>query len=557
MKIRTRRPTKLPPALELPGYDPLRGVKVVTPSRATPGCCWFDAEAGNRAVEFFPECLRHIKGELGGQPLALTGWEQAIVRALFGWKTMDSKRRIVRRYRIVLIYVPRKNGKTTLGTGLMVYLLFCDGEPGAELVNAAGDFNQANLVFELAKEMIGAEPELDRRAEVFRRSIVHHESGGNWKPISAEARTKHGLNLHAALYDELHVDPDRELYDVLLTGMASRVQPVMILTTTADYSRPSICNEIYDYGCRVRDGVINDPRFLPAIYEAQPTDDWTDEKIWAQANPNYGVTISRDYLTAECQRAREQPTYENTFKRLCLNIRTEQDVRFLQMADWEACGGPTGWAKLHRDLLGRACFAGLDLSSTRDLTALVLIFRQLDHYVVLPYFFAPKDSATKREKRDHVPYLTWARQKAMELTAGNVVDYNRVRARINELAKEFNIREIAVDRWNSTQLQTDLAGDGLAVVQFGQGYASMSAPTKELEKLVVGRQIVHGSHPVLSWNAGNVSVESDAAGNYKPAKNKSAEKIDGIVALIMALGRAMLAAPLTKSVYEERGPIIV
>jgi len=526
----------------IPGYDPF----------ATAGDCRFDAEAAQNAIDFFmhPEdgCLRHVKGALAGTLLRLEPWQQAIIANIFGWKRPDG----TRRYREVFIFIPRKNGKTTLAAGIANYVLFCDGEPGAELYCAAADRDQALLVFEQAKGMIFNEPALEARAKVYTASkaIVNESEGSSLKAISADANTKHGYNTHLAIIDELHAQPNRDLVDVLMTSTGSRRQPLIIHITTADFDRESICNEKRRYALKVRDGVIDDPYFLPVIYEASLEDDWTDPAVWASANPNLGVSVSLEYLERECRRAQETPTFENTFKRLHLNITTQQDVRWLRLEDWDRCAGAVDAEALK----GKECFAGLDLSTTTDLSAFVLFFPEGN--LVLPFFWIPEDNAHERERRDRVPYLTWAREGFVQTTPGNVIDYDFIRRRIKELGQIYNIREIAVDRWNSTQLQTQLQGDGFTIVPFGQGFASMSAPTKELEKLIIGGALAHGAHPVLRWNASNVSVETDAAGNLKPSKKKSTERIDGIVALIMALGRAMVREE-GGSVYDGRGILLV
>ena len=273
--------------------------------------------------------------------------------------------------------------------------------------------------------------------------------------------------------------------------------------------------------------------FLPVLFEAAKDDDWHDPAVWERVNPNLGVSLSREYLERECKRAIESPAYQNTFRRLHLNVQTESATAWLDLARWDACQ-----ADFHPDdLEGRPCFAGLDLASTTDLTAFVLFFHN-DGGAVLPFFWAPREGARKREEKDRVPYSTWARDGHLTLTEGNVCDYAAVRQRIQELAEIFEIRGIAFDRWGATQLVTQLREDGHEVVAFGQGYASMSAPSKELEKLVLGGQLRHDGHPVLRWNVTNVVVETDAAGNVKPSKKKSTEKIDGIVALVMAVGLA-------------------
>lgn len=535
----------------IPGYDPFAGTDDF----------FFDPDAAQRALDFFPECLTHIEGMLAGQPFILEPWQQAIIANLFGWKKKADR---YRRYREAFIFVPRKNGKTPLAAGIGNYVLFCDGERGGQNYCAASEREQAALVYRHAKGMIENEPELSSRAKIYKgfghRSIEHLESGSFFRVISADADTKHGGNSHLVIIDELHAQPNRDLVDVLQTSLASanRPQPLMIHITTSDFAGESICNEKYDYAIKVRDGIIGDTSFLPVVYEAANDADWTDEKIWEGANPNIDVSVSREYLRRECMRAQESPAYENTFKRLHLNIRTEQDVRWLPMDKWDACNEPVNPDALR----GSACYAGLDLASTRDVTALVLYFPgdappTECKAAVLPYFWVPSEGARQRERRDRVPYETWARDGFIELTPGNVVDYDMIRQRINEIGELFNIREIAIDKWNSTQLQIQLIGDGFEVVPFGQGFASMSAPSKELERQVISGAFAHGGNPVLRWMASNVSVQMDAAGNVKPAKDKSSDKIDGIVSLVMAIGQMLVAEEKKPSVYSTRGVMAI
>jgi len=311
--------------------------------------------------------------------------------------------------------------------------------------------------------------------------------------------------------------------------------------------RHSLCWELYDYACKVRDGIIDAPAFLPVVYEAAADDDWKSPATWRKAHPGLGVSVKEEYFAAECEKAAQLPSYENTFKRLLLNIWTEQDTRWMPMDKWDACGEPLP------DLTGRACWAGLDLSTTTDITALVLAFPVGSKVHLLPFFWVPREGIHKRARRDRVPYDVWQREGYIEATDGSVIDYDVIRKRINELAERFQIKEIAIDRWNATQLATQLAGDGFEMVGFGQGFASMSSPTKELERRVLGGELNHGKNPVLRWMASNVSVTQDPAGNVKPDKAKSTERIDGIVAALMALGRAMEADEEKPSVYESQG----
>jgi phage terminase large subunit-like protein len=515
----------------LPGYDPI----------ATREDCCFDEDAASKAISFFESYLSHVKGEKAKKPFLLEPWQQAIIGCIFGWKRPDE----TRRYREVFILIPRKNGKTALAAGIALYVMFCDGEKGAEIYSAAAERDQAALVFEHAKGMVLQNPKLSGHAQIYTKAITIESIGASYKAISADANTKHGFNTHFAVIDELHAQKNRELVDVLKTSTGARRQPLIVHITTSDYDRPSICNELYDYASKVRDGIINASQFMPVIYEAKPEDDWQDPKVWAKANPNLGVSIGLNYFREAFNEALEKPTCRNTFKRLHLNIRTEQDVLWLPMEKWDAC---------HtfdmNELEGKECYAGIDLASTSDISAFVLFFPE--SCALLPFFWVPSSTAVKRQ-RDRVPYQTWIDQQLMEKTEGDVVDYDVIRRRVNEIGKVYNIQEIAIDRWNSTHLQTQLTGDGFTVVPFGQGFASMSAPSKELEKLVVGGELSHNNNPVLRWMASNVAAETDAAANIKPSKKKSSEKIDGIVAAVMAIGRAMVRTDSGVSIYEAEG----
>lgn len=507
---------------QIPGYDPY----------ATAGGCRFDDQAARRALDFFPRFLTHVKGALARQPFILEPWQQAIIANLFGWKRPDG----TRRYREAFVFVPRKNGKSILIAGIVNLFLFTDNEPGAEVYSAAAEREQARLVFEMARGMIENSPELLKRASLYKYSIV--VGSGSYKAISADAHTKHGFNTHLAVIDELHAQHDRELVDVLSTSTGARRQPLILHITTSDFERPgSICNEKHDYAGKVRDGIIHDNSFLPVIYEASRDDDWTLPETWAKANPNLGVSVSEEYLRRECEKAQETPAYENTFKRLHLNIRTEQDIRWLAMEKYDACD-----AELP-ELDGRQCYAGLDLANTKDVAALVLAFQVDECYALLPRFWVPEESIAERSRRDRVPYDIWAKQGWITATPGNVIDYEYIRQTVNELGKRYQILEIAADRWNATQLIQQLAGDGFTIFPFGQGFKDMTAPTKQFDTLVTSGRLIHGANPVLRWMASNTSVEQDAAGNLKPSKKKSSEKIDGIVAAVMALGRAMVAVP--------------
>ena len=496
---------------------------------------WFDEKVASKAVRFFEKHLRHSKGEWAGQPFILQPHQREEVRNIYGWKrTVDGLRKI----RTVYKEVPRKEGKSTEAAGHGLYLTFADGEPGAEVYSAAADTRQASIVFDEAKLMALSSPALAERSNVFRRRIVNKANNSFYEVLSAEAGTKYGFNAHGIIFDEMHAQPNRELWDVLRTSTGARRQPLTIIITTAGYDRESICWELHDYAIKVRDGIVKDDSFYPIIYAADEEDDWTDPVIWKKANPNLGITIKMEYLEQECAKAKESPAYQNTFRRLHLNQWTEQEERWIDMAKWDACDGAVDAEALK----GRMCYAGLDLASTSDLAALVLVFPpegEDDFYCLLPRFWIPAENLHKRSLKDRVAYDAWVRAGFITATPGNIIDFAYIRQEINDLNRDYDIAEIAFDRWGAVQLSTQLTDDNFEMVPFGQGFASMGAPTKELMGLVLGGKVAHGNHPVLRWMASNMVVKQDPAGNMKPDKGKARQKIDGIVAAIMGLDRAM------------------
>lgn len=491
----------------------------------------------------------HVKGELAGQPLLLDPWQRdRIVRPAFGWLRPDGARLI----RQVYLELGRKNGKSSLGAALGLYLTFSDGEPGAEVYSAAADRDQAAIIFNIARQMVEQSPALRRRCKLYRRSIAIPETGSAYHVLSADVKTKHGKNASGVIFDELHTQPNRDLWDVLTTATGSRRQPMVVAVTTAGYDRNSICWEQHAYAEKVRDGIIDDPTLLPVIYAADEKDDWEDEAVWRKANPGLGTALSLDYLQREAAKAREIPALQNTFRRLHLSQWTEQATRWLDMRTWDQNDGGGDV-----DLDGRDCFGGLDLASTTDLAAFVLVFAVDGDVVVRPRFWIPEEAMRIRSRRDKVPYAEWCKAGLITATPGNVIDYAAIRAGLNADRERYNIRAVAYDRWNATQLVTELVDDGLPMVPFGQGFKSMSGPTKELEKQVVGRTLAHMGNPVLRWNASNVAVRQDPAGNLKPDRQHSYEKIDGIVALVMALGM-LCTQPVDDnvSVYESRPEVM-
>lgn len=542
----------LPPPPELPA--------------GAPEGCYYDAASAEAAVSFFPTYLRLTKGEWAGRPFVLEDWQaDRIVRPLFGWKRPDG----TRLYRRCYVWVPRKNGKTELAAGIALIGLLGDGEMGAEVYSIGAHEDQATIVFDKAAAMVNWSEPLSKALECFKTSIYCPELMASFKPLSGAPTGKHGLNMSCLIGDEIHEWRDGRLYTYVHQSSSARRQPLEFLISTAG-AREGYGWETWDYCLKLQDGTIEDPETLVVIYGAEPDDDWSDRETWRRANPNFGVSVKESYLAAECQKAREVPRLENDFKRYHLNIWTEQAVRWLPMEQWDACGledpateKPTAaarnnerWRRLEEAVAGRRAFAGLDLSSTTDLSCLHWVFPPEDEngrWILVPRFFVPEERIEERSRRDRVDYEKWRRSGALTATPGNVVDYGWIREQAFRDAETWGCDALAIDRWNATQISTELQEEGLPVVMFGQGYASMSAPSKEMERLVVSRMIDHGGHPVLRWCAGNVAIETDPAGNIKPAKNKSTERIDGMVAGIMGIGVALSAEVEGPSVYETRG----
>ncbi|MFA5866903.1 MAG: terminase TerL endonuclease subunit [Actinomycetota bacterium] len=513
----------------------------------------YDKEVADHAVDFI-SCLTHTKGQWAGKPFRLLDWqEHCVIRPLFGILKSDG----FRQYRKVYIEIPKKQGKTELGSAIALYLLAGDGEEGAEVYSAAADREQASLVFRPAAKMVRNSRYLSKQLKVLdsQRRIVYYGADSYYQVLSSDVRTKHGFNVHGCVFDELHAQPNRDLYDVLSDGAGdARRQPVMVYLTTAGYDKNSVCWEVHDYAIKVRDGIIDDSEFLPVIFSAGEQDDWstidwTDEEIWKKANPSLGRTFDIERLRVACEEAKQVPSKENIFKRLRLNIWTSQETKWLPMKLWDEAAGEIDLDKLK----GRTCYGGLDLASSIDIAAFVLDF-PLDEnkHAWLPFFWIPADNIADRVKKDKVPYDQWVKRGFIKATPGNVINYDTIEADIAKIGELYKIKEIPFDRWGATQISQHLDDAGFTMVPMGQGFASMASPTKEVETMVMQKRLIHGGHPVLRWMASNVAIKQDPAGNMKPDKSRSRERIDGIVAGIMAVDRA-LRHKNKKSVYDTRG----
>ena len=537
------------------GGDDIKKLKKYKPTKFKQKTSVYDKSAADYAVMFI-ENLCHTKGTWAGKPFELIDWQEQIIRDLFGTLKPNG----YRQFNTAYIEIPKKQGKSELAAAVALLLTCGDGEERAEVYGCAADRQQAAIVFDVAADMVRMCPALSKRVKILasQKRLIYTPTNSFYQVLSAEAYSKHGFNIHGVVFDELHTQPNRKLFDVMTKGSGdARMQPLYFLITTAGTDTHSICYETHQKAKDIIEGRKIDPTFYPVIYGADESDDWTDPKVWKKANPSLDITVGIDKVKAACDSAKQNPGEENAFRQLRLNQWVKQAVRWMPMEKWDKCA----FSVDEDELEGRVCYGGLDLSSTTDITAFVLVFPPLDEqdkYIILPYFWIPEDNLTLRVNRDHVPYDVWERQGYLQTTEGNVVHYGFIEKFIERLGERFNIREIAFDRWGAVQMVQNLENMGFTVVPFGQGFKDMSPPTKELMKLVLEQKIAHGGHPVLRWNMDNIYIRTDPAGNIKADKEKSTEKIDGAVATIMALDRAIRCGnDHGASVYDDRGLLFI
>ncbi len=532
----------------------MRKLRRYKPTRFKARDSRYDKAAADYAVSFI-ECLCHTKGTWAGEPFELIDWQEQIIRDLFGVLKPNG----YRQFNTAYIEIPKKMGKSELAAAVALLLTCGDGEERAEVYGCAADRQQASIVFEVAADMIRMCPALNKRCKILAatKRIIYLPTNSFYQVLSAEAYSKHGFNIHGVVFDELHTQPDRKLFDVMTKGSGdARMQPLYFLITTAGTDVHSICYETHQKAKDILEGRKTDPTFYPVIYGAEPDDDWSDPKVWKKANPSLGITVGIDKVRAAYESARQNPAEENAFRQLRLNQWVRQAVRWMQMEKWDACREDFD----ERSLEGRPCYGGLDLSSTTDVTAFVLVFPPTaddPKYRILPYFWIPEENMERRVQKDHVPYDLWERQGKVISTEGNVIHYGFIEKFIEKLGEKYNIKEIAFDRWGAVQMTQDLDGMGFTVVPFGQGFSSMSPPTKELMNLVLSGRLAHDGNPVLRWMMDNVCVRTDPAGNVKMDKAKSTEKIDGAIATVMALDRAIRNQGGSESIYDSRGLLFI
>ena len=533
------------------GYPKLKNYK---PSRFMLPTSHYDKAKADRAVKFI-ENLCHTKGKWAGKRFWLLPWQEQLIRDIFGIVKPDG----YRQFRTAFVEICKKVGKSELAAAVALYLLYADNEPSAEVYGAAADRQQASIVFDVARQMVEMSPALLKRSKLMTatKRIVNYGNSGYYQVLSAEVGGKHGFSVSGLVFDEIHTQPNRQLYDVLTKGSSdARQNPLHFIITTAGTDRHSIAYELHTKAVDILEGRRVDPTFYPVVYGLKDDEDWEDEANWYKVNPSLGYTVDIERLRDAYREAKQNPADEVTFKWLRLNMWVSSTVAWIPDAIFMKGNEEIDLAALE----GRDCYGGLDLSSTGDITALVLMFPPRDEdekYILLPFFWVPEETIPQRVKSASVPYDIWERQGYLLSTEGNVIHYDFIEKFINDLAEKYHIVEIAVDRWNATQMIQNLEGDGFTMVPFGQGFASMSGPTKDFYRLLMEGQIIHGGHPVLRWMAGNVVVDTDPAGNIKVTKAKSKEKFDGIVAAIMALYRCIRNQTEPQgSVYDERGLLV-
>lgn len=514
---------------------------------------YYDADAAERVVKFIQGFCRHVKGKHGGQKILLEEWQKQFVRNIFGWKNIQDG---TRKHRTVYMELPRKNAKSTIGATLALYLLLKDGELGAEVYSCAADREQAGIVHNIAKAMVETEQALSKRCMVYKNAITHGYC--TYKAVSAEAYTKHGLNASAIIFDELHAQPNRELWDVMTTSTGSREQPLTIAITTAGYDKTSICYELRDYAQKVNSGVVVDYTFMGVIYaapqEAANDGGWQNPEVWALANPGLGTIVSKAYLEGKVNQAKHQPSFLNTFLRLHLNIWTGSETRWIPDEAWKL-EAPQEFEKKNR-----VCYAALDLASTRDIAALALIWpweeTKGEGVDVKMFFFCPEDTIRERTKNENMQYEAWVNEGWLIATPGNVTDYEAIKSILFSLHTENPITQLFYDQWNSSHLLGQLAEEGMNVKPISQMAGVISPGAKLLERLALTGAVNHGNNPILRWMNSNVMLKTDHNGNIKPDKAKSTEKIDGIVALVMCMVgwlQLSIQEDKVKSIYNKRG----
>jgi phage terminase large subunit-like protein len=503
----------------------------------------------------FVRRLKLWEGDFAGKQFNLHPFQEATIRRIYGPSKPDGSRLT----RTACIWIPRGNAKTTLAAALgLAHFMGPEAEAGGQVVMAAADRENAGIAFNSAHQFVGQDDELSKRVRPIesRKTLIHPGTNSTLKAISSESYSKHGLNVSFFLADEVHswtLGEGRKLFGTVNDSMVKRSNPLTIIISTAGAGMGGFAYDLWQYSLKVASGEVEDPSFAPIIFAADPEADWLDESEWHKANPAIEAGFcSLEELRIKTRRIQHSPADVSDFKRFHLNIWQEgAALPWLPIDVYDAAEARTPL----EDLIGRPCFVGVDLSSVEDLTAVVAVFPDNEgagtRYDVLPMFFLPEANIARKAEKDQADYLKWAGEGLLTLTPGNVVDQEAVMDYIIHLAQTYALQEVAIDRWNSTAVTTRLSEEGINVNQFGQGFASMSAPVKELKRAILCGQFRHGASPLLRMNFANVVTEKDPAENEKFTKERARGRIDGAVASVMAIGR-IIANEVTTSPYEQR-----
>lgn len=485
------------------------------------------------AIQFI-ECLKHYQGVKAGKLFILSDWQRFVVGSCFGWYAAEAHRR----FRTAYVEIAKGNGKTPLGAAIALYGLVADGEAGAEVYSAATSKDQASICFSDAKQFVLSCAPLANRLQLGLANISYLATSSFFRPVSAEGRGLDGKRPHIVIVDELHEHPTGTVVEKMRAGTKGRTRALIVEITNSGYDQTTVCFEHHDYTIKVLQGVIENDSWFGYIACLDKGDEpFDDPSCWPKANPNLGVSVTRQYLQEQVMEGRDIPSKRNLVRRLNFCVWTEASEGWLDLDAWDKCNATVQTSALR----GRKCFGGLDLASVSDFTALVWVFppdKTEPKWQVLVRLYLPEDAIKKMRDKQRLPVDTWVEEKLITVTPGNVCDYGFIKRDIAADREQFNVQEIAFDRFNSSQIVTDLQDDGALMVGFGQGYASMSGPIKELERLYMSQAIAHGGHKVLRWMGTNVVATKDAAENIKFDRAKSTQKIDGMVGLAMALGRA-------------------
>lgn len=504
---------------------------------------YFDESKATRVVEFVETQLRHVEGKLGGQPFVLESWQRQLLREVFGWRDKEG----LRRYRFVYLCLGARNGKTTLVAAILAWFLFCEQEPGQQLYSAASTKEQAALLFRILAAMIRSNAALNKRCKIVETTkfIRNNKTGATFKSLCSTPDNLQGLNANCIAIDEIQTIRNRDLIDTLVQRTGSRTQPLVLYFGTSGWDRRSIAYELHQHALQVRETPELDPSFYPCVFSAPDEADPHEETTWRLANPNLGQAIQLDYLRQESERAKRSPAYLNSFRMRHLAQWVEAESRFLSLESWSACKATLP------DLTGQEAVLAFDLSTSRDLTAVVVAIKRDGLIYFVDRSFIPEDRMHERQTRDRVPYQSW--RSWVTVTPGNVVDYSAVKAHILECCETYNVVQVGYDPWNATQIAIELTAEGLNLTPLRQGFATMSEPTKTFERLVLAKEIRHDS-PVLDWQAQNLCVKSDDNGNIRPVKpaNDEPARIDTLLCCIMATKLLSL-----ESEYQTAGAILV